>query len=79
MRSSGFGNEAALKAAANAVSGLQGMHTAEGYVKTKLARVLRLETMMEVCAMCATTEAIVPANEWPMLTYKNGSFLDYEG
>lgn len=78
VRNSGFGDEAALKAAVNAVSaGLQGMHAAEGYEKAKLARVLRLETMMEARAVCDSAEAIVPADKWPMPTYKDMLFLDY--
>jgi len=53
------------------------MHAAEGYEKAKLARVLRLETMMEARAVCDSAEAIVPADKWPMPTYKDMLFLDY--
>jgi len=46
------------------------------YEKAKLARVLRLETMMDMRATCDEAETVVPADLWPLATYKELLFLD---
>jgi len=57
--------------------GLAQIHAAEeSYEKAKLARVLRLETMVELREVCDAAEAIVPANLWTLATYKELLFLD---
>jgi len=67
-----------LEAAAASVSdGLKGMHGAEDeFSKAKLARVLRLETMETVRAVCDKAEEVVPADLWTLATYKELLFLD---
>lgn len=42
----------------------------------KLARVLRLETMVEMRAVCDAAEEVVPAEDWSLATYKELLFLD---
>lgn len=44
--------------------------------KAKFARNLRLETMATVRKFCDDAEAVVPANEWSLATYKELLFLD---
>jgi len=48
----------------------------DSYEKAKLARVLRLETMMDIREVCDAAEAICPANLWSLATYKELLFLD---
>jgi glutamine synthetase len=45
--------------------------------KAELARVLRLETMVELREICDSAEAIVPAHLWTLATYHDLLFLDY--
>ena len=53
------------------------LHHAEGaYEKAKLARVVRLETMIDVRAICDAAEEVCPANLWTLATYKELLFLD---
>jgi len=53
------------------------IHAAEtSYEKAKLARVLRLETMIDVRAFCDAAEEVVPAEKWTLATYKELLFLD---
>jgi len=53
------------------------IHATEGaYEKAKLARVLRLETMVEMRAFCDAAEEVCPANLWTLSTYKELLFLD---
>lgn len=51
-------------------------HESNEKAKADLARVLRLETMIQVRAICDSAEAIVPANLWTLATYKELLFLD---
>lgn len=44
--------------------------------KAELARVLRLETMIDIRAVCDAAEEIVPSNLWTIATYKELLFLD---
>jgi len=58
-------------------SALSEMHATEGhYEKAKLARVLRLETMVDVRKVCDAAEEMVPADLWTLATYKELLFLD---
>merc|ERR1719203_2767683 len=53
------------------------IHAAEtSYEKAKLARVLRLETMIDIRAFCDAAEEVVPADKWTLATYKELLFLD---
>jgi glutamine synthetase len=56
---------------------LVAIHKAESpYEQAKLARVLRLETMVEIRAACDAAEAVCPAILWTLATYKELLFLD---
>jgi len=58
-------------------SGLAAIHAAETcYEKAQLARVLRLETMIDIRVTCDAAEEVVPANLWTLATYKELLFLD---
>ena len=46
------------------------------YEKAKLARVLRLETMIDIRGYCDAAEEVVPADKWTLATYKELLFLD---
>lgn len=66
--------EAAVKTLEDAIAGI---HAAEdSYEKAKLARVLRLETMIDIREVCDAAEAVVPAELWTLATYKELLFLD---
>merc|ERR1712048_983996 len=53
------------------------IHAAESsYEKAKLARVLRLETMIDIRGVCDAAEEIVPAEDWSLATYKELLFMD---
>jgi len=53
------------------------IHAAEtSYEKAQLARVLRLETMIDIRAFCDAAEEVVPADLWTLATYKELLFLD---
>jgi glutamine synthetase len=53
------------------------IHAADSsYKKAQLARVLRLETMIDIRAICDAAEEVVPANLWTLATYKELLFLD---
>jgi len=53
------------------------IHAAEtSYEKAQLARVLRLETMVDLRAVCDAAEEVVPADLWTLATYKELLFLD---
>merc|ERR1712232_564262 len=54
-----------------------GIHAAESsFDKAKLARVLRLETMIDIRSVCDAAEEIVPAEDWSLATYKELLFMD---
>jgi glutamine synthetase len=66
--------EAAVKILEKAVKDI---HAAgDGKVKAKLARTLRLETMVKLRETCDAAEALVPAEHWTLATYKELLFLD---
>ena len=53
------------------------LHSAKNsYEKAKLARVLRLETMVEMRDVCDAAEEVCPADLWTLATYKELLFLD---
>jgi glutamine synthetase len=53
------------------------VHAADSsYDKASLARVLRLETMIDIRAVCDAAEEVCPANLWTLATYKELLFLD---
>jgi len=69
--------QALQKAVKSVQAGLQGVHGADGPAKAAtLARVLRLETMIEARKVVDNIEAVVPANAWTLATYKDLLFLD---
>jgi len=44
--------------------------------KAELARVLRLDTMIDIRGICDIAEEVVPAENWTLATYKELLFLD---
>jgi glutamine synthetase len=78
MKEAGVGPLAKLEAAVPKLKeSLAAMHDADSsYEKAKLARVLRLETMIDVRAVCDEAEAVCPASIWPLATYKELLFMD---
>merc|ERR1719343_476372 len=53
------------------------IHAAESSIdKARLARVLRLETMIDIRETCDAAEDVVPAENWTLATYKELLFLD---
>mmetsp|Transcript_13970 Transcript_13970/g.26773 ORF Transcript_13970/g.26773 Transcript_13970/m.26773 type:complete len:712 (+) Transcript_13970:77-2212(+) len=74
----GVGPVAELKAMVPKLeAAVKEIHAAgSSYEAAKLARVLRLETMIEMRAVCDATEKLVPANLWTLATYKELLFLD---
>lgn len=79
MKETGAGDLASVGAAVTAVKAkLADVHHAESaYEKARIARELRLETMIQAREACDAAEAVVPASKWPMATYKDLLFLDY--
>jgi len=66
-----FSSVETLKAAISKI------HATDGhYEQAQLARVLRLETMVNVRKICDTAEETVPADLWSLSTYKELLFLD---
>ena len=54
-----------------------GIHGAESSLEAaRLARTLRLETMIEIREVCDAAEEVVPADLWTLATYKELLFLD---
>ena len=51
-------------------------HGNSAYEKASLARILRLETMIDVRSICDAAEEVVPAKLWTLATYKELLFLD---
>ena len=53
------------------------IHAADSSIdKARLARVLRLETMIDIRETCDAAEEVVPAENWTLATYKELLFLD---
>jgi glutamine synthetase len=66
--------EAAVKTLKSAIAEIHA--TEDSYKKAQLSRVLRLETMIDIRAICDAAEEVVPANLWTLATYKELLFLD---
>jgi len=78
VKSAGIGPLSDLEAAVGTIkAALAEIHAADSsYKKAQLARVLRLETMIDIRAVCDAAEEVVPANLWTLATYKELLFLD---
>jgi len=78
VQKAGVGNLAGLKSAVDTINGaMADIHAADtSYEKAQLARVLRLETMIDIRAVVDEAEGLVPANMWTLATYKELLFLD---
>jgi len=77
-KKSGVGPLAELEALVPVLEGaIADIHAAESsYDKATLARVLRLETMVDMRDVIDKAEKIVPAEDWTLATYKELLFLD---
>lgn len=78
VKAAGVGDLAALEALVPKLNAaVAEIHAADdAYEQAKLARVLRLETMVEMRDLIDATEAVVPADLWTLATYKELLFLD---
>lgn len=78
MKAAGVGPLKELEACVPKIKeGIAGIHHAEdAYKKAQLARTLRLETMVDIRAICDDAEGVCPANLWTLATYKDLLFLD---
>ena len=78
VKAAGVGPLAELESAVTTLKdAVAGMHAAESSLdKARLARVLRLETMIDIREICDTAEETVPADLWTLATYKELLFLD---
>jgi len=77
-KTAGVGDVAGLESSvATLKSAVAEIHaTEDSYEKAKLARVLRLETMIDIRAICDAAEEVVPADLWSLASYKELLFLD---
>ncbi len=77
-KKAGMGPVAELEGAITTLKkALSSIHHAESPMeKAQLARTLRLETMIDIRAVCDTTEEIIPSELWTLSTYKELLFLD---
>ncbi|CAB9527789.1 Glutamine synthetase [Seminavis robusta] len=77
-KKSGVGPVADLEACVPKLkAGVAAIHAAEtSNEKASLARVLRLETMIDIRETCDAAEEVVPAENWTLATYKELLFLD---
>jgi len=78
VKLAGVGPLAELHAAIVSLkAGIASIHHADSaYEKASIARVLRLETMIDIRSTCDAAEEVVPANLWTLATYKELLFLD---
>jgi len=78
VKKCGLGPLADLEAAVPALrKSVAAIHAAEDPAeKAKLARVLRLETMIAARAHCDAAEGVVPAGDWTLATYNELLFMD---
>jgi len=79
VKAAEMGPLSALEAAISTLeAGLAAVHAAEDVAdKAKLARVLRLETMIDVRAICDEAEGVVPAEQWTLASYNELLFMDF--
>jgi glutamine synthetase len=78
VKAAGIGPLSDLQAALGTLkSEVAKVHAADSsYDKASVARVLRLETMIDIRAVCDAAEEVCPANLWTLATYKELLFLD---
>mmetsp|Transcript_5039 Transcript_5039/g.12023 ORF Transcript_5039/g.12023 Transcript_5039/m.12023 type:complete len:713 (-) Transcript_5039:223-2361(-) len=78
VKEAGVGPLDELTAAVTSLkAGVAEIHAAESSMeKAELARVLRLETMIDIRETCDAAEEVVPAENWTLATYKELLFLD---
>jgi len=78
MKAAGIGPVAELQACIPTLKeAMAEIHAAEtAYEKATLARVLRLETMVEMREICDAAEEVCPDSLWTLATYKELLFLD---
>jgi glutamine synthetase len=78
VKEAGVGPLAELQSDVQTLRGaIAGLHDAKtSYEKAKLARVLRLETMLDIRKHCDSAEAVVPNSLWTLASYKELLFLD---
>ena len=78
VKAAGVGPLSDLEAAVGTLKGtIAEIHAAsDSYKAAQLSRVLRLETMIDIRAVCDAAEEVVPANLWTLATYKELLFLD---
>lgn len=78
VKAAGVGPLDELSAAITTLkAGIAEIHAAESSIeKARLARVLRLETMIEIRETCDAAEEVVPDENWTLATYKELLFLD---
>ncbi|VEU37458.1 unnamed protein product [Pseudo-nitzschia multistriata] len=78
VKAAGVGPLDELSAAVTTITAaVAEIHAAESSMdKAQLARVLRLETMIDIRATCDAAEEVVPAENWTLATYKELMFLD---
>ncbi len=78
VKSAGVGPLSDLETAVTTIKdAVAAIHAAESsYEAAQLARVLRLETMIDIRETCDAAEEVVPANLWTLATYKELLFLD---
>merc|ERR1711971_723370 len=78
VKAAGVGPLSDLQAAVGTLkSAIAEIHAAEdSYKAAQLSRVLRLETMIDIRAICDAAEEVVPADLWTLATYKELMFLD---
>jgi len=78
VKASGVGPLEALEASVPQLQdAVATIHAAENsYEAAKIARELRLETMIDIREVCDAAEGVVPANMWTLATYKELMFLD---
>uniref|UniRef100_A0A7S4A8V0 GS catalytic domain-containing protein n=1 Tax=Pseudo-nitzschia australis TaxID=44445 RepID=A0A7S4A8V0_9STRA len=78
VKTSGVGPLDELAAAVTTIkAAVAEIHAAETSMeKAELARVLRLETMIDIRETCDAAEEVVPTDNWTLATYKEMLFLD---
>jgi glutamine synthetase len=77
VKAAGVGPLAELQACVPKLKAeLTKLHSGTTYEKAKLARILRLETMIEMRDICDAAEEVCPENLWTLATYKELLFLD---
>lgn len=78
VKAAGVGPLSDLEAAVGTLkAAIAEIHAADSaYEAAQLSRVLRLETMIDIRAVCDAAEEVVPANLWTLATYKELLFLD---